>query len=59
MSWLLVSPDTWTQPLTVLRTSNHLANILLRDEDGRRAAYGSPRKFQEAPQWRVRSNVDW
>ncbi|MEG9435438.1 glucosidase [Edaphobacter sp. HDX4] len=29
-----------------------LANIFLRDEDGRRAVYGGTHKFQEDPQWR-------
>jgi hypothetical protein len=31
---------------------HRLANIFLRDEDGRRAVYGGTQKFQEDPQWR-------
>jgi hypothetical protein len=29
-----------------------LANIFLKDEDGRRAVYGGTRKFQQDPHWR-------
>jgi hypothetical protein len=32
--------------------SRRLANIFLRDKDGRRAVYGGSRKFQEDPHWR-------
>jgi hypothetical protein len=32
--------------------ANRLANIFLRDKDGRRAVYGGTRKFQEDPHWR-------
>jgi hypothetical protein len=31
---------------------HRLANIFLRDEDGRRAVYAGTQKFQEDPQWR-------
>jgi hypothetical protein len=32
--------------------SRRLANIFLRDKDGRRPVYGGARKFQEDPHWR-------
>lgn len=32
--------------------SRRLANIFLRDKDGRRPVYGRARKFQEDPHWR-------
>jgi hypothetical protein len=32
--------------------SRRLANIFLKDEDGRRPVYGGTRKFQEDPNWR-------
>jgi len=32
--------------------SHRLANIFLRDKDGRRPVYGGTRKFQEDPHWR-------
>jgi len=32
--------------------SQRLANIFLRDKDGRRPVYGGTRKFQEDPHWR-------
>jgi hypothetical protein len=32
--------------------TQRLANIFLRDEDGRRPVYGGTRKFQEDPHWR-------
>jgi hypothetical protein len=32
--------------------SRRLANIFLRDKDGRRPVYGGTRKFQEDPHWR-------
>lgn len=32
--------------------SRRLANIFLKDKDGRRPAYGGTRKFQEDPHWR-------
>jgi Mannosylglycerate hydrolase MGH1-like glycoside hydrolase domain len=32
--------------------TRRLANIFLRDKDGRRAVYGGTRKFQEDPHWR-------
>jgi hypothetical protein len=32
--------------------SRRLANIFLKDKDGRRPVYGGSRKFQEDPHWR-------
>ena len=32
--------------------ARRLANIFLKDEDGRRPVYGGTRKFQEDPHWR-------
>jgi hypothetical protein len=32
--------------------SRRLANIFLKDKDGRRPVYGGTRKFQEDPHWR-------
>jgi hypothetical protein len=32
--------------------SRRLANMFLRDKDGRRPVYGGTRKFQEDPHWR-------
>jgi hypothetical protein len=32
--------------------TRRLANIFLRDQDGRRPVYGGARKFQEDPHWR-------
>jgi hypothetical protein len=32
--------------------SRRLANIFLRDKDGRRPVYGGMQKFQEDPHWR-------